>query len=120
MKKKTQNGFKIMRRQSLAHLLLIHTNTMYDFVGNFTEEFLKSSNEWLNDNVIIPYYIFLKKVVSSEELYSSIKSGKIEFNFEKMFYLHQLFSELFRVVRKMPLLGRYYKDKHNALASSFI
>ena len=71
--------------------------------------------------MIGPYYFFLKKAVSSRELYVASKSNSHpEFNFEKMFYLHQLFIELFKVVKKMPLIGRYYKDKNAAVTCGFI
>ena len=121
MKKKTNNGFKIMRRQSLIHMLLMYSNNLSGIGEDFLNDSLSSSNEWLNENIILPYYLFLKKVVASHELYTSVKaSGKGQFNFEKIFYLYQLFIELFKVVKKMPLLGRYYKDKYNILTSTFI
>ena len=92
MKKKTNNGFKIMRRQSLAHMLIMHSNTLSGIGEDFLSDPLSSSNEWLNENVIMPYYLFLKKVMASQELYDSLKaSGKGNFDFEKIFYLYQLF-----------------------------
>ena len=36
MKKKTKNGFKIMRRLSFTHLLLIYSNNMFDIAESFT------------------------------------------------------------------------------------
>ena len=35
MTKKTSNGFKIMRRQSFAHMLILYTNTNFDFVEEY-------------------------------------------------------------------------------------
>ena len=53
-------------------------------------------------------------------MYVAVKSGVPEFSFDKMFYLYQLFNELFTVVKKMSLLGRYYKENNNALTCTFV
>ena len=53
-------------------------------------------------------------------MYVAVKTGIPEFRFENMFYLYQLFTELFVVVKKMSLLGRYYKENHNVLTCTFV
>lgn len=35
MTKKTNNGFKIMRRLTIAHILLMYSDEFYDFVDEF-------------------------------------------------------------------------------------
>ena len=49
-----------------------------------------------------------------------VKEVSGEPTFEKLFYIHQLFLQLFKIVQKMPLIGRYYKDKNQVLTSTFI
>lgn len=37
-----------------------------------------------------------------------------------MFYLINLMIDMFRIVAKMPLLGRYFKDANEIVTSSFV
>ena len=68
-----------------------------------------SSDEWLNEQTIKPYYKFLKKVLSSLELYMSCKEPFHRFSFDKEFYINNVLVEMVKIVGKMPLIGRYYK-----------
>jgi hypothetical protein len=58
--------------------------------------------------------------VSSQELYIQVKDVSGPSSFEKLFYIHQLFVQLFKIVQKMPLIGRYYKDQNQVLTTTFI
>jgi hypothetical protein len=70
MTKKTNNGFKIMRRLTMAHLLIMYSNEFYAVIEEFVSSPILSKDQWLNDTCIGPYYHFLKKVTASYELYS--------------------------------------------------
>ena len=110
-----------MRRLSFVHMLLIYGTNMHGLVEEFLDSPNKSADDWLNEQCVSTYYHFLKRVVSSQELYNQIKeSFGSHFSFEKIFYLNQLLSELFRIVRKMPLLGRYFKENNETVTCSFI
>lgn len=110
MTKKSQNGFKLMRRLTLAHLLLIYNNNFYDVVEQFVDEPHDSSDQWLNEQCIRTYYHFLKKVTASSELYLKVNDYSVKnVCFELLFYIINLMMDMFKIVAKMPLLGRYFK-----------
>lgn len=110
MKKKTQNGYRIMRKLSFAHMLLMYSQDMFELVEEFLEDLMESSDDWLNKQCIHTYYFFLKRVVSSRELYIEMKEiFATKFSFDCIFYINHLLTDLFKIVHKMPLLGRYYK-----------
>jgi len=64
----------------------------------------------MNENVLRQYGHFLRKIVFSEGVYNSLKTnGVIDFNFNSMFYVNNLLTDMFLVVKKIAPLARYYK-----------
>lgn len=110
-----------MRRLSFVHLMLMNSHEMYDLVEEFLDCPNESDDSWLNQQCINTYYHFLKKASSSKELYEQVKDIYAkDFSFEKIFYINHLFLDLFKIVNKMPLLGRYFKEKNEIVTCSFI
>ena len=81
-----------------------------------------SRDEWLNKIIIEPYFRFLIKCCTSREIYMSIRaySQKKVGVLDSLFYAINMLRQLFVVVEKMPLLGRYYKPKNNNTVSSAV
>ena len=99
-----------MRRLSFVHMLLIYSPDVQDLIEEFLENPNESSDDWLNQQCVFTYYHFLKRVVSSSEMYNQIRdSFGNHFSFERIFYINHLLLDLFKIVHKMPLLGRYFK-----------
>lgn len=118
---KTHNIYKILKRLTICSLILIHSNKYYDLIADI--QLVLSGNKWIDREFIEPYYLFLKKLCFSNEMYQDTKKlcplpvGK---NMEMLFYNMGLLKMLFRVVAKMPLLGRYYKQKNELVVGIFI
>lgn len=79
-----------------------------------------SEDEWLNDQIMKPYYFFIRKILSSTEMYNKVKEPFQSFSFEKQFYIYNILMEMFKIVAKMPLLGRYYKDNNPQCTCSLV
>ena len=121
LSKKSHNGYRLMRRLSFVHMLLIYSQDLFEMVEEFLELPMSSSDDWLNQQCIHTYQQFLRRVVASRELYIETKENfSSKFSFERMFYLNHLFVDLFKIVNKMPLLGRYYKEANEIVTTTFI
>lgn len=119
--RKTTNGYRIMRRLSFVHMLLMYGSDSYGLVEEFLESPNESADNWLNQQCISTYYHFLKKATASRELYAQVKDLYVtSFCFEKMFYINNLLLDLFKIVNKMPLLGRYFKENNEIVTCNFI
>lgn len=118
---KTTNVFKVLKRLTIMSLLLLNSNKFYELVGEIP--IIETGNRWIDDEFIRPYYMFLKKIGASSELYEATKRQMVMpvgRNLEQLFYNMGLMRMLFRIVAKMSLLGRYYKDKNEVNLTSFI
>lgn len=87
------------------------------------EQNTSSTNDWLLTNVIRPYGRFLTKYCLSMELYDRLRKipyGSTEAIFEAMCFAVNLFRALFSTVRKLPSLGRYFREQHTKTVDYFV
>ena len=121
MQGSSQNPFKIMRLLSVLNLLMIYDTRWFELVEE-TLRLRASRDEWLNNRFIEPYYRFLVKCCTSREMYTAMRSHshKKVGVLDSLFYAINMLRLLFKVVEKMPLLGRYYKPKNNGTVSSAV
>ena len=95
------------------HMMMIYSPDVYDLVEEFVEKPNESTDDWLNQQCVYTYYRFLRRVVASREIYNQLRDNfSIHFSFEKVFYINHLLVDLFKIVHKMPLLGRYFKENN--------
>ena len=109
----TKNIFKLCKRLTIFSLLLIYSNKFFELLSDVP--YIPSGNKWMDDEFLEPYHMFLKKLCLSNELYQNTKKQcpmPVGNNMEMLFYNIGLLKMLFRIVAKMPLLGRYYKPKN--------
>ncbi len=117
----SKDPLKIIRALTISNLLLIYSKDWFSVL----EENLKprvSRDDWLNDKFLGPYYHFLEKCCTSKQQYLeacslAMRRGQA---FELLFYTTNMLHLLFRIVEKMPLLGRYYKQQHSAVICSAV
>lgn len=121
MESNSTNPFKFIKLLSVCNLLLIYSKDWYEFI----EENLKlktSKDDWLNSKFIEPFHRFIIKCCASKDQYATMKSGfsKKGEAIEGLFYSINMLKQLFKIVEKMPFLGRYYKPTVNAVVSSAV
>lgn len=121
MESSSTNPFKFIKILSVCNLLLIYTKDWY----NIIEEKLKmkkTKDDWLNAKFIEPYVMFLVRCCTSQEQYNAAKGGFCRKGeaLEGMFYAINMLKMLFKIVEKMPFLGRYYKPNRAAVVSSAV
>lgn len=110
MNRKEKCGLRLIRKLCIIHLCLIHCPDLCEPFRRLDFK-MTSEDEWLNENIIKPYCVFLHKICCSFEMYCKTKLDHvIEFDMDLMFYTIKLLNDLFAVVRKIGTLGRYYSD----------
>ena len=76
-----------LRKYTLVHYILLHYPHLYEEFQNVNLK-IRTSDEWLNQNIITPYTSFLYKIINSNGMYGQCKmQGIIEVSFKKLFYL---------------------------------
>jgi hypothetical protein len=109
----TANTFKIIRMLSIANLVMLHSKNWYDLIENELK-YRTTKDDWINAKFIEPYYRFIIKCCTSRDSYNESKtmSYKRGDALQMLFYSINMLRQLFKVVEKMPLIGRYYKSKN--------
>ena len=66
--------------------------------------------------------MFLIRCCTSQEMYSASKTGYCRKGeaLESLFYAVNMLKMLFKIVEKMPFLGRYYKPSSSPVVSSAV
>lgn len=79
-------------------------------------------DDWLNTKFIEPYHKFLIKCCTAKDQYNDAKNCYLRKGeaLEALFYSINMLKLLFKIVEKMPFLGRYYKPSQNEVISSAV
>lgn len=79
-------------------------------------------DDWLNYKFLEPYYRFLIKCCMSKDQYNDAKNFYLRKGqaLQGLFYSINMLKLLFKIVEKMPFLGRYYKPSQNEVISSAV
>ena len=76
-----------MRKYTLVHYILLHNPQMYESFHSINLK-IRTTDEWLNQNIIAPYTSFLYKIINSNGMYGQCKmQGIIDISFKKLFYI---------------------------------